>query len=237
MCLVFVALQPGGRFPVLIGANREESRRRPATSPVCVRSGSARCVLAGADTGPEGTFPEIGTWLGVNESGLVVAVTNRSDGELAWEDQTRSRGLLAVALLGSDDPEQAAGLARGELASGGFGGSNFLIAGPKAAFVVHAPGATRVLVDRLTPGIHAITNLTLDDAEDPRIRLVRECLEPEEFITSARRLCRDGRIVIDGRERGTVSSSLIEVGDEIGFHHIIGDPRECDYLVFRPFLI
>ena len=27
----------------------------------------------------------MGTWLGVDESGLVVAVTNRRDGELRWE--------------------------------------------------------------------------------------------------------------------------------------------------------
>src|SRR5262249_53138295 len=153
-----------------------------------------------------------------------------------WEDQTRSRGLLAVAMLGFDDPERAAHFARDELASGGFGGSNFLVAGPKAAFVVHAPGAQRVEVVRLSSGIHAITNLALDDPYDPRIRLVRESLEPEDFIASARRMCRDDRIVIDGRERGTVSSSLIEVGRETLFHHQSGDPREGDYLVFRPFL-
>ena len=88
----------------MIGANREESRRRPMTSPVCCRtgSGSLRCLLAGADHGPDGTFPRMGTWLGVNEAGVAVAVTNRSDGELAWEDQTRSKGLLAVDLLSFD---------------------------------------------------------------------------------------------------------------------------------------
>ena len=48
----------------------------------------------------------MGTWLGVNESGLVVAVTNRRDGELRWEDQIRSRGLLVIALLGLDDPSK-----------------------------------------------------------------------------------------------------------------------------------
>ena len=59
----------------------------------------------------------MGTWLGVNEAGLAVAVTNRHDGELAWEDQTRSRGLLAVDLLGFDHPERGSRFARDELAS------------------------------------------------------------------------------------------------------------------------
>ena len=93
---------------MMIGANREESRRRPTTSPVCCKQHRMRCLLAGADHGPDGSFPAMGTWLGVNEAGMAVAVTNRHDGELAWADQTRSRGLLAVFLLGSDRPEHAA---------------------------------------------------------------------------------------------------------------------------------
>src|SRR5579883_1234681 len=144
MCLVFIAYRLEPSAPVLIGANREESRRRPTTSPVCCRSGSLRCLLAGADHGPDGTFPEMGTWLGVNEAGMAVAVTNRSDGELAPERQTRSKGLLAVDLLGFRHPEDAVGFARSELASGGFGGCNYLIAGPSAGFVIEAPAATRI---------------------------------------------------------------------------------------------
>jgi uncharacterized protein with NRDE domain len=141
MCLVFIAYRLEPSAPVLIGANREESRRRPTTSPVCCRSGSLRCLLAGADHGPDGTFPEMGTWLGVNEAGMAVAVTNRSDGKLAWEDQTRSRGLLAVAMLGCDRAAPAARYACAELASGGFGGCNYLVAGRDAAYVV--PASTR----------------------------------------------------------------------------------------------
>ena len=83
MCLVFLGSRVNRNTPVMIGANREESFRRPITSPLCCRSGSIRCLVAGADHGPDGTFAEMGTWLGVNESGLVVAVTNRRDGELA----------------------------------------------------------------------------------------------------------------------------------------------------------
>ena len=83
MCLVFIAHRIDGCPPVMIGANREESRRRPVTSPVCCRVRSLRCLIAGADHGPDGTFPAMGTWLGVNEAGIAVAVTNRNDGELA----------------------------------------------------------------------------------------------------------------------------------------------------------
>src|SRR4051794_18091065 len=103
MCLVFLAFQVDPDLPVLLGANREEDRRRLSTPPVHDRSGSVRCLLAGADRGPDGSSPRIGTWLGVNEAGLVIAVTNRRDGEISPADQTRSRGWLAVALLGFED--------------------------------------------------------------------------------------------------------------------------------------
>ena len=128
MCLVFINVPAMAKGPLMIGANREESRRRPTTSPVCCRQRRMRCLLAGADHGPDGSFPAMGTWLGVNEAGMAVAVTNRHDGELAWADQIRSRGLLAVLLLANDRPRARREVARSELAQGGYGGCNFLIA-------------------------------------------------------------------------------------------------------------
>jgi uncharacterized protein with NRDE domain len=232
MCLVFLAFQVNDDSPVMLAANREESRHRPTTSPVCCQSRSMRCLLAGADRGPDGSFPEIGTWLGVNATGLVVAVTNRRDGTLAWEDQTRSRGLLAVSLLGFADPAQAARFACDELARGGYGGCNYLIADRGAAFIVQAPGVQRIAVASLSPGVYAMTNLDLEDRDDPRIRFVHEHLEPDRFVASAGRICRDERIIIAGADRGTIASSLVLVGADIRFHHILGDPRESDYEVF-----
>jgi uncharacterized protein with NRDE domain len=233
MCLVFINFQTAGKGPVMIGANREESRRRPTTSPVCCKQHHLRCLLAGADHGPDGSFPAMGTWLGVNEAGMAVAVTNRHDGELAWADQIRSRGLLAVSLLGGDRPLEAARLGESELAQGGYGGCNFLIASADVAFVVQAPGPSRISVTKLEPGIHAMTNLDLDDNDDPRIQLVRTTLRPDDFIASAAHLCRDDRIVVSGADRGTVSSSLIVGDDEIALYHIAGDPRGREYHKFR----
>jgi uncharacterized protein with NRDE domain len=233
MCLVFIDVRTTGKGPVMIGANREESRRRPTTSPVCSRQHHLRCLLAGADHGPDGSFPAMGTWLGVNEAGMAVAVTNRHDGELALADQIRSRGLLAVLLLAGDRPERAALTAQSELARGGYGGCNFLIASADNAFVVQAPGPARISVTRLEPGIHAMTNLDLDDEDDQRVQLVRTALRPDNFMASAACLCRDARIVVSGVERGTVSSSLIVAGDEIVLYHIEGDPNERDYQEYR----
>jgi uncharacterized protein with NRDE domain len=236
MCLVFLAFQVSDDIPVMLGANREESRSRPITSPVCSIKGGAHALLAGADQGPDGTFPEIGTWLGVNEAGLVVAVTNRSDGELAWADQIRSRGLLAVSLLGFEDPAEATEFACDALALGGYGGCNYLIADRCVAFAVHAPGARRITTQKLSPGLHCMTNLDLNDDHDARIRIVRASVEPGQFVDSAQSICRDSRLIVDGPERGTVSSTLILVGTEIQFYHVTGDPRCGVYEPIKPFL-
>ena len=166
MCLGFLAFQMNDADPVMLGANREESRSRPSTSPVCSRINAVPTLAAGANQGPDGTFPEVGTWLGVNETGLVVAVTNRRDGTLAWADQVRSRGLLAVALLAFDDPAAALRLATDALALGGYGGCNYLIANRDAAYIIQAPRAQGISASRIAPGLHAMTNLDLDDRDD-----------------------------------------------------------------------
>jgi uncharacterized protein with NRDE domain len=233
MCLVFISIQAEGKGPVMIGANREESRLRPTTSPVCCTRNGLRCLLAGADHGPDGSFPEMGTWLGVNEAGMAIAVTNRHDGELAWADQTRSRGLLAVELIGTVQPADAALAARHALAQGGYGGCNFLVANRESAFVIEAPGPTRISVSRLHAGIHAMTNHDLDDHADARIQIVRATLDADNFAASAKRLCRDDRIVVSAADRGTISSSVILAGHEIVLRHKEGDPRTGEYQEFR----
>jgi uncharacterized protein with NRDE domain len=193
-----------------------------------------RSLIAGADYGPDGSFPEMGTWLGVNEAGMAVAVTNRHDSALAPAEQLSSRGLLAVALLESRSPESAVATAQKALARGGFGGCNFLVADRSGAFVVEAPGTARISVRKLDPGVHAMTNLDLD-ADDPRINLVRATLDPRHFVASASALCRDHRIVVAGAERGTVSSSLILADQAIILYHIQGIPSGRDYQQFDLF--
>jgi uncharacterized protein with NRDE domain len=235
MCLVFISFQTQGSDRLLIGANREEAFSRPATSPVCARRGRLRCLLAGADHGPDGTFPELGTWLGVNEKRMAVAVTNRRDGVLPPERQVRSRGLLAARLLGRSQPGPAAQFAAAQLEKGGYGGCNVLVANSRAAFVVQAPGAESVSVVELTGGTHAMTSLDLDDQSDARIQLVQAKLRSNDFVASAAWICRDDAIVVAGRERGTVSSSLIVGGDEMVLFHIRGDPRHHDYQEYRLF--
>jgi hypothetical protein len=76
----------------------------------------------------------------------------------------------------------------------------------------------------------------VDEPDDPRVRFVRETLEPTRFIDSAKGICSDERVVIRGVDRGTVSSSLVLVGHDTRFFHLAGDPSEGVYEEFRPFV-
>lgn len=94
MCTLIVAWRVFPEAPVCVGANRDEARDRPS-SPPAVRGGDPR-VLAPRDERAGGT------WIGYNEHGVLVAVTNR------WVEGTgeRSRGLLVDDALG--EPTAAA---------------------------------------------------------------------------------------------------------------------------------
>jgi uncharacterized protein with NRDE domain len=80
------------RYPVIIAANRDEHFDRP-TAPPALWSTEPK-ILAGKD------LLAGGTWLGVNEHGLLVGILNRrSNGGPDPLNKTRSRGLLCLDLL------------------------------------------------------------------------------------------------------------------------------------------
>src|SRR5262245_51954494 len=80
------------RYPVIIAANRDEHFDRP-TAPPALWSTEPK-ILAGKD------LLAGGTWLGVNEHGLLVGILNRrSNGRPDTLNETRSRGLLCLDLL------------------------------------------------------------------------------------------------------------------------------------------
>ena len=70
MCTFVILRRPGSDWPVIIGANRDEMKDRPWQPPD--RHWQDReDVLAGKDDLAGGT------WLGINDSGLVAGVLNR----------------------------------------------------------------------------------------------------------------------------------------------------------------
>jgi uncharacterized protein with NRDE domain len=81
-------------FPVLVAANRDEHHDRPSAAPYLWFTKPS--VVAGKD------LLAGGTWLGVNEHGLLVGILNRrsnGDTDSLLKSHARSRGLLCLDLL------------------------------------------------------------------------------------------------------------------------------------------
>jgi uncharacterized protein with NRDE domain len=78
--------------PVIVAANRDEHYDRPSTPPNFWSTEPN--ILAGKD------LLAGGTWLGVNENGLLVGILNRRvNGKATPLTRTRSRGLFCLDLL------------------------------------------------------------------------------------------------------------------------------------------
>ncbi len=160
MCLlaVYFRVLPGA--PVLLAANREEWRSRP-TAPPERRPGSPQ-VICGLD------LVAGGTWLGVNQHGVIVAITNRPLPKPAGTPP--SRGILCRRLLSLPTATAAAQECARQFAADSYAGANFVCLDRVSGYVVSNPG--EVVTRTLSPGLHVLTNGDLDNEADARIALV-----------------------------------------------------------------
>jgi uncharacterized protein with NRDE domain len=99
MCLLVMISRVDDEAPLVVGANRDEYLERPATAVTVLQSSSPR-ILGGRDEEAGGT------WLAVNEHGLVAALTNRPASE-GRDPSKRSRGELPLALARHPDARTA----------------------------------------------------------------------------------------------------------------------------------
>ncbi len=210
---------------LLVAANRDEFHARPATGPR-VHAWHGRRVIAPIDERAGGT------WLGLNDAGVFVALTNRPTQSL--DAARRSRGLLVADALGHGSAGRAAEAAL-QLAANAYNPFNLFIADAEHAFAVVYEEKARVRV--LAPGAHVIGNADPNDAKVPKIaRLLGEAEriagEPEHAaLDSLAALCRSHeargenaleRACIHTADYGTRSSTVLRRGAQ----------READVLRF-----
>ena len=240
MCLLAIQYRSVSEAPILVAANREEAYDRPSLVPA-IQPGKPR-VLSGVDAKAGGT------WLGVNQNGLFVGACNRT--KLANPLSPKSRGILCRDLLKANSARQAVDMALEELSGGKFDGVNYVIADYESGWVVH--GGDEVEVVELTDGLNIIGNSDVNDPRDERQKLARRLLTLQTLDSSVKFLAvaskafarpsagpeRPGMIV-RGKERGTVSSTLIALGkkprDAI-FQYASGSPDVAKYEDYSPLL-
>jgi hypothetical protein len=168
MCTFVILRRPDHAWPVVIGANRDEMMDRPWLPPGRHWPDREE-IVAGQDVLAGGS------WLGVNEHGVVAGILNRSH-SLGPQAGRRSRGELVLEALDHADAHAAAAALRG-IEPASYRPFNLVIADNRDGFWLrHADptGTMPVEVTPLPPGISMRTSGDLDDLASPRIRDYRE---------------------------------------------------------------
>lgn len=149
MCLILFAHKAHADYPLVIAANRDESYARP-TAQAAFWDDEPR-IYGGRD------LEQGGTWLGVNCDGAIAAVTNfrSSDGR---HDSSRSRGELVANFLRTR-LAPAAYMQQVTLDAGAYNGFN-LLAGNVSE--LHWLSNRGIQPERVTPGVHGLSNHLLD---------------------------------------------------------------------------
>jgi hypothetical protein len=155
MCSVIILRRPEHeRWPLLIAANRDELATRAAEPPGRYWDDRPD-VVAGYDVDGGGS------WLGLNDHGVVAAVLNRRG--------TLGRGELVLEALDHADAEAAAG-ALAHLDPSAYRPFNLVVADAVDAFWIRHAGDGMVRSVALQPGIAMLAAGELNDATSARVR-------------------------------------------------------------------
>ena len=170
MCFVLVALQAHPRYSLILLANRDEFYDRPA-EPMH-QWDEHDGLIAGKD------LKNGGTWMGVDKtSGKLALVTNFREPEVRAGE--RSRGLLVLDFFRSDMDTFERQLSQESDAYSGFN----LLYGTPHDLRYHSNRGRRA--ERVSPGVHGVSNGLLDDAWPKVVRgrnmleELLECAEPD----------------------------------------------------------
>jgi uncharacterized protein with NRDE domain len=245
MCTLAIYFKAFADCPVVVAANRDEYLARPALPPTTLNEKPH--VVGGKD------LRASGTWLGINEHGLLAGLLNRRNGTTENDPNLRSRGLLCLDALRVSTAAEAARLVAAQNGRD-YNPFNLLIASRDEAFVAYNRWG-EIEVVTLTPGFHLLTNIDVDDFECPRISRSRKrfdelglrsefARDPLAHREELHRLLADHSTQLDPRsgrpnslclhlgDYGTRSSSLIFMGRElrqIAHYFAAGPPCTASY--------
>ena len=231
MCLVAMFFRVVDDAPLVVGANREEAYDRPGEAPQ---------LLPGAVPAIGGRDPTAGgTWLAVNAHGVLVAVTNRHKEKAPAAP--RSRGLLVRDLLSCATAKEAMDAACRALDTKQYLGCNVVCGDGRDLYIVH--GGDWLRVRPLPVGLHVLTNHDVNDGSDRRLGHAQWWLHQRPYgdaadcVTALQELCgqtdEDSPIVLRGKGRGTVTSSIIPLRAALAdsdYLHAQGAPDRTPYV-------
>ena len=162
MCTVVILRRPGHDWPLILAANRDEMTDRPWRPPGRYWPDRAE-VTAGRDEFAGGT------WLGLNDWGVIAGVLNRP-GSLGPDPGLRSRGELPLEALDHAEASPAAA-AMAAVEPDSYRSFNMVVADAGEAFwLCSRGGGEAVHMAPIPEGLSMLTAHDLNDTTSPRIR-------------------------------------------------------------------
>ena len=237
MCTLILLRRAGHAWPLILAANRDEMTARQWLPPA--RHWPERAdVVAGLDQEAGGT------WLGVNDAGVVAGVLNRP-GPLGPDPAKRSRGELVLEALDHGDADRAAA-ALDALDPASYRPFNLVIADNRDAFWLKNTGTEPIAVAPVPEGLSMITAFDLNDAASPRIARFRARFDAAPAPDPASGECSAWQALLGARDAGsgegeegamrieaqngfgTLSSSLIGLDDAGGRVYLFSESAPGD---------
>ena len=164
MCLILFANKPNSRYRLVLAANRDEAYSRP-TAPATFWE-EASTVLAGRD------LKSGGSWMGVTRSGKIAAVTNfRGPGQV-WENAPSRGNLVSDFLISGESPDVFVDALRTRARN--YNGFNLLLGSAEGLWWYSNRHDEQP--QRITPGIHGLSNHLLDTPW-PKVERGKRALE------------------------------------------------------------
>jgi uncharacterized protein with NRDE domain len=186
MCTLLFATRHWPGTPLLVASNRDEMLEREAQAPSLRECGDRR-VFAPRD------LRAGGTWMGINDAGVFVAITNRFSADATTPSpgsshaNKASRGFLVDEALSQSDAAGAS-LRIAAIDPQAYNGFHLLCADVRGAWVTWSD--TRSLRrEELRPGIHVLTERSYGAApssREQRLSALARQLEAEVAPTTAR---------------------------------------------------
>lgn len=239
MCILMVIHRVLQDYPIVLAANRDEYYDRPTQGPILLNR-SPR-IWGGRDERAGGT------WMGVNEHGVVVGLTNRRlHAEQEADPERRSRGLVCLeALQGRTVDEAVESLVTQPPQR--YNPFNLLVMDHDNLLWVAYDD--KPVIQSLQPGLHILANGELNDFETTRLRRARKLLQASEptglpaLLPFLEQVCRDHEPGVQNRETicmhrdadnyGTVSSTILALpvaGQGPVYRYATGHPCQVPYV-------
>jgi uncharacterized protein with NRDE domain len=154
----------------MVAANRDERLDRAAIAMTVLREAGPR-ILGGRD--------ELagGTWLAVNEHGVVAGLTNQPSAD-GRDPSKRSRGELPLAFAAHKSAAEAVAAVAEELDPARYNPCWMLVGDRQSLYSVGVAGGSEPAVEQLGPGLHVLENAALS-ASSAKADMVRMLVTEE----------------------------------------------------------